>query len=142
MNDSISKFAGLPSVGQLVIGFLKRQKVSRSEDYAERREIRQARGETLQASVWGSEAGNCSRKIGFRLADIAETNPAPATGMLAFWVGDQMHFMIQAEMVAAYPNARAEVRWEHRGVSGRADAVYESPENGLVVMVQTERLLR
>ena len=71
--------------------------------------------------AYASEAGKCSRAIGFRVAGVPPTEELDLTGKFAMWLGRVIHQMVQDAITAKYPTMVAEAPWRADGVSGRAD---------------------
>ena len=100
------------------------------------REEEGPRATALGTPARGSMAGQCSRRIGFEVLDVEETDPITDTTLLAFHVGSALHDMLQASMQAEwqmqleYPVDLRPLGWE---ISGHADGVYVD-EDGMTVV--------
>ena len=90
--------------------------------------------------VYASESGSCERKIGFRMLDYEQTDPAPPWSLMTFWMGNTLHALVQQALRAQYPAMEAEVPWtlgEGEAIHGRADAVYEASASRVCVEIKS-----
>ena len=83
-------------------------------------------------NVFASEVAHCERKIGYRLAQIPETNPMPDSSQWNFFIGDIAHDAVQDALTTELEGTGvAERRWVMQGVSGRADFYHPEGAGGV-----------
>jgi len=79
--------------------------------------------------AFASDALDCSRKIGFRIAEIPASNPIDTTGEFAMAIGRYIHDMAQGALIMRDRRWKAEQEWGLLDrVSGRGD-VYHTGSN-------------
>lgn len=84
-----------------------------------------------------SDAGSCSRAIGYSALGVAPTNPMDAPGKWVTNLGTLVHNEVQAAMLRRFPNARDELpsSWSNDHISGSCDGYI--PESDLVAVDPT-----
>lgn len=90
-------------------------------------------------SLRGSQAGQCSRRVGFDLLDVEEDYPPDGAALAAFAVGDAWHEVIQQAMAERH-SMDVEVPVDLRpywDVSGSADGVYRTDLGTVVVEIKS-----
>ena len=94
--------------------------------------------------AYASEVGACERQVGFRIADVPETNPTSRHDHINFWVGDQVQDLIQQAAERRWGDRfQREVPWVHKGqVSGRADGVVVDADGQPVEVWEIKKLHR
>lgn len=86
-----------------------------------------------------SDAGKCSRAIGYRAAGVPESNPMDLPGVWVTSLGTIIHEHWQNALQAVYPDADIEPRLRIDGLdaSGHADAVVTLPDRKVLVELKT-----
>ncbi len=85
--------------------------------------------------AYASSAGSCARQIAYNLlSDPVPESSYPLSRLIAFRIGNEAHTLIQSALLACYPDARAEVRWDLGFVSGRCDGLYTVPDGRRVAV--------
>lgn len=84
-----------------------------------------------------SMALQCARAVGYKVASMAEEGPATLKRSLAFALGTFVHTHVQSALERLYADFRAEVRWDHGAVTGRADGLYSDADGAVVVEIKT-----
>ena len=84
-----------------------------------------------------SMALGCARAVGYKVAGVAEEGSATLKRSLAFALGTFVHGHVQAALERLYADFRAEVRWDHGAVTGRADGLYSDGDGAVVVEIKT-----
>lgn len=92
--------------------------------------------QTTEPHAYASEALGCERKIAFRVMEWPKSNPVDGPAQVTFWIGDAIHDLVQEALLAAYPEAKAEVSWSLGPVTGRADMTYRSVRDGKLVVCE------
>src|SRR5262245_50977838 len=74
-----------------------------------------------------SSAGSCARQIAFRIMAQPASNPPGDESLLNFWLGDQIHDLVQTAMMEKYPDAEKELEgWIGDYLSGHLDLRYSA----------------
>lgn len=69
-----------------------------------------------------SSAGACSRQIAFRAANVPPSDPLTTDALVNFSIGDHVHELVQAALLAHTSPSAAEVSWSYGGfITGRHD---------------------
>jgi hypothetical protein len=104
---------------------------------ASERDQREARESMLPEGVLhssASSAGQCARAIGLRVANLAPTDPPEADSLFNFFVGDQIHDIVQRAIVNKWPNSTTETGGVIEDfMVGHSDVLYEAEDSEKVV---------
>lgn len=84
-----------------------------------------------------SMALGCARAVGYKVAGVPEEEAPTLKRSLAFALGIFVHGHVQAALERLYADFRAEVRWDHGAVTGRADGLYSDADGAVVVEIKT-----
>lgn len=80
-----------------------------------------------------SSAGACARQIAFRVSGVAASNPITPDALFNFGIGDAVHDKIQCAILAAEPQAEAEIKGVIEDfITCRADLKYPAEDSKTV----------
>jgi hypothetical protein len=97
------------------------------EHLIQQRELEGPRPTAFNTAARGSQAGQCSRRIGFQILEVEETNEITVTTLLAFHIGTALHSLTQVAMQDRLQmQLEVPIDLQPLGypISGHADGVY------------------
>ena len=98
------------------------------EHLIQQRELEGPRPTAFNTAARGSQAGQCSRRIGLEMLDAEETNEITVTTLLAFHIGTALHSLTQVAMQDRLQmQLEVPIDLQPLGypISGHADGVYQ-----------------
>lgn len=87
--------------------------------------------------AYASESMSCARRVSLRMLDTGHDFKPDIRLSLSGFVGNKLHDLIQEALERHYSDVVPELKWDADLVTGRADGVYRSYKDLVVVEIKT-----